>query len=81
VCPVQVDDDSNCHRSFCGSYSDNEYGKEKAVQPVGPEIFIKSDKVDIYAVQDELNTHEHRNKIAPCKKTVHSNEEECRTDK
>jgi hypothetical protein len=73
---VQVNDDGDGHGSLSGGNGDDENGKEKSIHSSGPEIFIKSDKVQVHAVQDQFNTHEHGDQVPAGEEPVHANEKE-----
>ena len=76
VASVQVDDDGNGNCSFGGSNRNYKYSEHHTIQPVCPEIFIESNKIDIDTVQDQLNAHQHGDEISSGKKSINTNEEQ-----
>jgi hypothetical protein len=59
-------------RGFSGGDRNYKQSKKQAIHFAGPHIFIKSNKVQVHAVQNEFNAHEHRNQIATGEKAVHA---------
>ena len=78
---IQINNDRDRCGSFCSCNGDHEYGKENTIQPVGPEVFIECNEIDIYTVQYQFYTHQHRNEISSRKKTIHTYEEKRCADK
>ncbi len=77
---VQVNNDGYGHSSFsrCDGYY--KQGEEQTVHLPGPQVFIKGDKIQVYAVQDELYTHQHGDKVSPGEETIHADEKQRSTD-
>jgi hypothetical protein len=80
VAAVKVYDDGDSHGCFGRRYGNDEYGKENSVEPVGPQIFIEGDEIQVHTVQYQFHTHEHGYQVSPGKKTIHTDEEQCSTD-
>jgi hypothetical protein len=73
--PVKIDDDRNRDRSLGCSYRDDKNGKEDTVQSFRVQVFIEHHKIDIYAIQDKLNGHQHGDHIATCEQSKHADKE------
>jgi hypothetical protein len=72
VTAVEVDNNGNGKRYFgCGN-GNYENGKENPFKCIGIQVFIESNKVDIDAVQHELNAHQYSNHIPPGKQAIHA---------
>jgi hypothetical protein len=74
--PVNMNDDGNGNRCFGSSNGNDEKRKKHSVQLVIPKVFVKSNKVDVYAVQHQFHSHEHGNHIPAREKTVNANEKQ-----
>src|SRR5262245_55087909 len=72
---IQVNDDRNRDRRLSCRDRNNKYGEEDAVQFFRIEIFVKNDKVDVHAVQDELDGHQHCDQVATREQAIHANKE------
>ena len=80
MAPVKIYDDRNGSGRFCCCDGDDENCKENSVEPVGPNVFIEGDKVQVHTVQHQFNTHQHGNQVPPGEESVHSDKEECGAD-
>jgi hypothetical protein len=40
-----------------------------------PQIFIERNKIQVHAIQDQFNTHQHGDEVFVGKETIHTNEE------
>jgi hypothetical protein len=76
VVSIQVDDDGNGHSGFGGCNGDDENCEEQTVGLAGVQVFVEGDEVDVYAIQHELNGHEHGNHVPSGEHAVHADEEE-----
>jgi hypothetical protein len=73
--PVQIDDDSNGHCRLCCSDRDDKNGKEDPIQLFWIQVLIEHYKIDIYAIEDKFNCHQHGDHVATCKQSVHADKE------
>ena len=81
VAAIQVDDDRDCYCSFGSGNRNDKNGKENTIQFMRPQVFIKSDEIEVYTIQDQLDAHQHRNKVTTGKESVDANKEKCSTYK
>src|SRR5688572_22920002 len=77
---VEVDDNSDSDGRFGCRDGDDEQGKEQTIHFVWPEIFVECYKIQVHAVQDQLNAHEHGDQVPSREKSIHTNKEKCRAD-
>jgi len=78
---IQINNDRDRCCRFCCCNGDHEYGKEKTVQPVGPEIFVECNEIQVNAVQYQFDTHQHGNEVSSGEETIHTDEEKRDADK
>ena len=74
--PVQINNDRYRRCSLSGGDGDHEYGKENTIQPVGPEVFIECNEIQVHAIQYQLDAHQHGNEVSSRKETVNADEEQ-----
>ena len=74
--PVEIDDDGDRGCRFSRRDGDNENGEEHPVEPVGPDIFIERDEIQVHTVQDQFNAHEHGDEVPPGEETEYADEEQ-----
>jgi hypothetical protein len=73
---IQVDNDRDRYRGFRRRDGDDKNGEEYSIQFTGIEVFIERNKVDVNAVKDKFNAHQHRDHIAPGEQAVHANKKQ-----
>jgi hypothetical protein len=78
--PVQIDDNSYGYRRFRRGNGNNKQSKEYTLQFFGIQIFIKSDKIDVHTIQDQLHRHQHCDHIPPGQQTIHPDKKKPGTD-
>jgi hypothetical protein len=81
VASIQIYDNGDCDGSLGGGNGNDENSKKQTVHPVWPQVFVKGDEVQVYAIENEFDAHKHRNQVAAGKETVNANEEQRRADK
>jgi hypothetical protein len=75
-----MDDDGNRHGRFSSRYGNHKQGEKQSIQLSGIKVFIEGNEIQIYAVQNQLDTHKHRNQVAPDQKPIHPDEEQDEAD-
>jgi hypothetical protein len=63
VAAIQVDNNGYSDSCFRSGDRNDKQGKEDTIQPVRVEVFVESDKIDIHAVQDQFDGHEHTDQV------------------
>jgi hypothetical protein len=81
MAPVQIDYNSYGHRCFgsCNGY--DKYGEEYPVQFTRIQVFIECHKIDINAIQNDFNSHQHGDHITTGEESVHADEKQSGADK
>ena len=80
MAPIEIYNYSDRHSCFSCRDRNDKNGKEKSVHPVWPEIFIKSNKIQVHAVQYQFYAHQHCDQVSPGEETEHADKEQCCTD-
>jgi hypothetical protein len=78
---IQVYDYGDRHSRLGCSNRNYKNGEKDPIQFVRIQVFIEDNEVDIYAIQDQFNCHEHCDHIAPGKQPVCPDKKQRGTDK
>ena len=73
---VKINDDCNCYCRFRSSNRDDENGKENSIELIRVQIFVEGNEVDIYGIQNKLNSNQHGDHVPARDETVDADEEE-----
>jgi len=78
---IQINNDRDRCCRLGGSNGDQEYGKENTVEPVGPEVFVECDEIQVHTIQYQFDAHQHGDQISSGEETIYTDEEQRRADK
>lgn len=78
--PVNMNDDGNGNSGFGSGNGNDKECKEHSIQLMIPQVFVKSNEVDVNAVQHQFNGHQHGDHIPAREETVNAYEKQCGTE-